>query len=75
MRGVCKNTKQSAKLVRAEELLVLVGGAMVARHTRCFERERIHYGWQHHIAVVRRKPGALRDGAPFLNMPDPLGRP
>ena len=27
---------------------------------------------RHYIALVQRKPGALRDGAPFLSMPDPL---
>lgn len=35
-------------------------------------RDRVHYDWQHYIALVQRKPGALRDGAPFLSMPEPL---
>jgi hypothetical protein len=39
----------------------------VARHRRSFERDRVHYDWQHYIALVQRKPGALRDGAPFLS--------
>lgn len=54
------------------ELVVVVGDAVVARHPRSFERDRTHYDWQHYIAVVQRKPGALRDGAPFLSMPEPL---
>ena len=27
------------------------------------------YEWRHHLAVVQRKPGALRNGAPFLELP------
>ncbi|MGE7007504.1 hypothetical protein ACQKPB_22505, partial [Sphingomonas sp. NPDC085925] len=26
--------------------------------------------WRHYLAVVQRKPGALRNGAPFLEMPE-----
>jgi hypothetical protein len=28
------------------------------------------YDWRHYLAVVQRKPGALRNGAPFLEMPE-----
>ena len=30
------------------------------------------YDWQHYIGVVQRKPGALRNGAPFREMPEHL---
>ena len=50
----------------------MVGEREVARHRRCFARDQTHYDWQHYIAVVQRKPGALRDGAPFRHMPAPL---
>ena len=53
-------------------LVVVVGDHEVARHRRCFARDQTHYDWQHYIAVVQRKPGALRDGAPFRHMPPPL---
>ena len=32
------------------------------------------YDWQHYIALVQRKPGALRNGAPFADLPAPLQR-
>jgi hypothetical protein len=32
------------------------------------------YDWQHYIALVQRKPGALRNGAPFADMAEPLQR-
>jgi transposase len=54
------------------ELVVNLGEIEVARHRRCFEHERICYDWQHYIGLVQRKPGALRNGAPFLQMPAPL---
>ena len=54
------------------ELVIVVGEREVARHRRCFARDETHYNWQHYIAVVQRKPGALRDGAPFRHMPAPL---
>ena len=31
---------------------------------------RTVYDWRHYLAVIQRKPGALRNGAPFTEMPD-----
>jgi hypothetical protein len=28
------------------------------------------YDWRHYLAVIQRKPGALRNGAPFVELPD-----
>ena len=44
----------------------------VAIHTRFYERDRTCYDWLHYIPIIMRKPGALRNGAPFLEMPLPL---
>ena len=41
-------------------------------HARTLERNQICYDWQHYIPVVTRKPGVLRNGAPFAEMPAPL---
>lgn len=48
--------------------------AIVASHERLANRGGICYDWQHYIALVQRKPGALRNGAPFADMPEPLLR-
>ena len=45
---------------------------MVAGHDRLPDRGHIRYDWQHYIPLVQRKPGALRNGAPFADMPAPL---
>ena len=34
--------------------------AIVASHTRVADEDHICYDWQHYIALVQRKPGALR---------------
>ena len=48
--------------------------AIVASHARVANAGHICYDWQHYIALVQRKPGALRNGAPFADMPTPLLR-
>jgi len=44
----------------------------VACHAREFERNRVCYDWLHYVPLIERKPGALRNGAPFADMPAPL---
>jgi len=53
---------------------VVAGDAVVASHERASDRGHTRYDWQHYIALVQRKPGALRNGAPFADMPEPLQR-
>lgn len=53
-------------------LMVVADGRVLARHQRCFERDQVFYDWQHYIPLLERKPGALRNGAPFTHMPAPL---
>jgi transposase len=51
---------------------------VVAEEMTVAEHERLHgegftrYDWQHYIPLVQRKPGALRNGAPFADLPAPL---
>ena len=53
---------------------VVAGDAVVAEHERLTDKGKVSYDWQHYIPVLERKPGALRNGAPFLQMPEPLLR-
>ena len=53
-------------------IAVIAEGKVVARHCRSFGRDETHYDWQHYIDLIDRKPGALRNGAPFETMPEPL---
>ena len=38
------------------------------------DRDHVIYDWQHYLPLIERKPGALRNGAPFADLPDPLQR-
>ena len=53
---------------------VVAGDMVVARHERIVDRKQVRYDWQHYIPLVQRKPGALRNGAPFADLPAPLQR-
>ena len=53
---------------------VAAGDSLVASHARMAGSGQTTYDWQHYIDLVQRKPGALRNGTPFLDMPEPLLR-
>lgn len=58
-----------------DQLVIVAEGHVVCEHQRIIERShrqpgRIIYDWHHYLAVVQRKPGALRNGAPFVEMPE-----
>jgi transposase len=53
-------------------VVVVADEAIVASHERLADRGQTHYDWQHYIPLLQRKPGALRNGAPFVDMPEPL---
>jgi transposase len=53
---------------------VVAQDAIVASHTRLTNRRQTSYDWQHYIELVQRKPGALRNGTPFLDLPSALLR-
>ncbi len=66
------NAVLSLRVYPEELVLIAEGGQEVARHARSFEREQTRYDWRHYIDLVQTKPGALRNGAPFRVMPEPL---
>ena len=53
---------------------IVANDTVVAQHERAADRGHIRYDWQHYIPLVQRKPGALRNGAPFMDLPEPLAR-
>ena len=56
----------------ADGLLVVGPDGRQVHLARSFERDQTIYDWMHYIALIERKPGALRNGAPFKTMPEPL---
>ena len=55
-------------------VVVVAGDDVVASHERLSDRGQTRYDWQHYVPLLQRKPGALRNGAPFVEMPEPLLR-
>jgi hypothetical protein len=49
----------------AERIEIRQDGRVVGEHRRCFGREQTVYDPWHYVPVLARKPGALRNGAPF----------
>jgi len=65
--------------VYAERLVIVAEGQVIAEHPRWIERRhdapgRTVYDWRHYLAVLARKPGALRNGAPFTTLPEGFKR-
>ena len=54
------------------EIVLVVENMEVTRHMRRFDKHQTIYDWKHYISVLQRKPGDLRNGAPFMDMPEPL---
>ena len=59
--------------VYADRLVVAAEGQLLCEHTRIIDRGHAAgqtiYDWRHYLAVLQRKPGALRNGAPFSELP------
>ena len=60
--------------VYPDRLVIVAEGQTVCEHQRIIQKShrlpgRVIYDWRHYLAVLQRKPGALRNGAPFTEMP------
>jgi transposase len=58
-----------------DRIVIAAEGQILCEHSRIIDRShhtggRTVYDWRHYLAVIQRKPGALRNGAPFAEMPD-----
>lgn len=57
----------------AERIELRQDGRIVGEHARCFGRDRTVFDPWHYVPVLARKPGALRNGAPFKDWVLPAG--
>ena len=65
--------------VYAGKLLMVAEAQVIAEHARVITRDhsargKTVYNWHHYLSVVQRKPGALRNGAPFSELPESFRR-
>ena len=49
----------------ADRIVIRQDGRVVGEHRRCFGRDQTIFDPWHYVPVLVRKPGALRNGAPF----------
>jgi len=57
----------------ADRVVIRQDGAVIGEHSRRFGRGEAIYDPWHYVPVLTRKPGALRNGAPFKDWPLPAG--
>jgi hypothetical protein len=55
-------------------MVIAAEGQVLREHSRIIDRSRhtggrTIYDWRHNLAGIQRKPGALRNGAAFAEMP------
>jgi hypothetical protein len=51
----------------ATEVRVVADGVVIAEHARRFGRDQLICDPWHYLPILERKPGALRNGVPFLD--------
>jgi transposase len=58
----------------ADRVVIVSDGEVIGEHRRQFGREKTVYNPWHYLPVLERKPGALRNGAPFQDweLPAPI---
>ncbi len=70
----CQTSGQTVTVrAKANQVIVIKDGKQIACHQRSFDREKTIYDPWHYLDVLQRKPGALRNGAPFQNWQLPSG--
>jgi hypothetical protein len=65
--------------VYPERIVVVAERHVICEHARIIARSHHQpgqtiYDWRHYLAVIQRKPGALRNGAPFVELPEAFKR-
>jgi transposase len=64
--------KQVSIRIFAERVVLAVDGKTIAEHVRNFEKGRYVLDPLHYLSLLERKPGALRNGRPFLEWELPV---
>ena len=52
----------------SDKIVFTYNGKEVGSHERQFTRGQTYYNYRHYLPILAKKPGALRNGAPFIDM-------
>ncbi len=70
----CKYAGKTATIrAKADQITIIRNGDQIASHARDFDRGKTVYDPWHYLDILQRKPGALRNGAPFQDWQLPSG--
>jgi transposase len=66
---------EHSKRVSSTCLVIVAEAQIITEHVRVITRDhsaqgKTFYDWRHYLSVLQRKPGALRNGAPFNELPE-----
>jgi hypothetical protein len=53
--------------IYADHVVMVAEGRVIATHQRSFKRDHYQFEPWHYVSLLKQKPGALRDGAPFMH--------
>jgi transposase len=71
----CRYAKRTVSLrTYANRVVAVADGEIIGDHQRDFGKKQVVYNPWHYVPLLERKPGALRNGAPFKDwdLPDAL---
>ena len=51
----------------ADRIRIVADNQIIAQHERCFKRDQTIFNPWHYVPILKTKPGALRNGAPFVD--------
>lgn len=70
----CKKAGKTTTIrAKADRIFIISNGEKIADHPRNFDRGKTIYNPWHYLDILQRKPGALRNGAPFQDWQLPSG--
>jgi transposase len=62
----CRYAKRTVSVRSyARQIIMVADGVIVGEHSRDFGKNKVIYNPWHYVPLLERKPGALRNGAPF----------
>jgi transposase len=54
--------------IYADKIIVIAESKVIGEHRRLFSRDKVAYNPWHYVPLLERKPGGLRNGAPFREL-------
>jgi len=71
--AACEYVHKAVEIrIYAKKIIIVKGNKIIGEHARCFKKNKSIYNPWHYVRILERKPGALRNGAPFKSFELPM---